>query len=213
MALLTALIGWAGILLNNRSFLSVYTFLLWIAFALTLVPGYLSYKTRTFNLEGKLNAQWSRALSAGGRARVQDALGCCGYYSPFVEATAGGACYARSVLPGCKAPFLRAQMRILGAWYAAAFAVCGAQVLVLATAVLCANHVTRTFGKGITPRRYRLCAEDVRADALGLMKVLRERGVGPVRRPGVARAGSSVASREDKVRYDSYYGEAEKGRR
>ena len=81
---------------------------------------------------------------------------CCGYFSPFVEATAGGACYARSVLPGCKAPFLQAQRRILGAWYAAAFAVCGAQVLVLATAVLCANHVTYRFGKGMMPERYRL---------------------------------------------------------
>ena len=104
----------------------------------------------------KLDAQWSARPGARGRLALQDAMKCCGYFSPFVEAMAGGACYARSVLPGCKAPFLQAQRRILGAWYAAAFAVCGAQVLVLATAVLCANHVTYRFGKGMMPERYRL---------------------------------------------------------
>ena len=50
-----SVLGFAGILLNNRSFLAVYTFLLWIVFALIVAPGYITYKTRTFNLEGKIN--------------------------------------------------------------------------------------------------------------------------------------------------------------
>ncbi|KAI4518306.1 hypothetical protein K525DRAFT_242465, partial [Schizophyllum commune Loenen D] len=154
--LLTALIGWPGILTNHRPFLAIYTALLLPGLALAAAPGYLTYKRANFNLPAKLDAQWSAGLGARGRLALQDAMKCCGYFSPFVEATAGGACYARSVLPGCKAPFLQAQRRILEAWYTVAFAVCGAQVLVLATAVLCANHVTYRFGKGMMPERYRL---------------------------------------------------------
>ena len=55
----TSLVGWAGILLNNRGFLAVYTFLLWITFAMSVAPGYMTYKKRTFNLEGKVrNLAW-----------------------------------------------------------------------------------------------------------------------------------------------------------
>ncbi|KAL1702782.1 hypothetical protein EV121DRAFT_281646 [Schizophyllum commune] len=136
--LLTALVGWPGILTNHRPFLAIYTALLLPGLALAAAPGYLTYKRANFNLPAKLDAQWSAGLGARGRLALQDAMMCCGYFSPFVEATAGGACYARS------------------AWYAAAFAVCGAQMLVLATAVLCANHVTYWFGKGMMPERYRL---------------------------------------------------------
>ena len=35
----------------------------------------------------------------------------------------------------------------------------------LVVALLCANHVTNTFGKGLTPKQYRLSANDVKADA------------------------------------------------
>lgn len=55
--LLTALIGWSAILLNNRAFLADYTLLLWITFGLLVAPGYVVYKKKTFNLEGKINAQ------------------------------------------------------------------------------------------------------------------------------------------------------------
>ena len=70
----TSLIGYAGILLNNRAFLAVYTLLLWISFALLVTPGYMAYKQRTFNLEGKINSQWSRSLGTSGRLRIQDAV-------------------------------------------------------------------------------------------------------------------------------------------
>lgn len=156
VSLLTSLIGWAGILLNNRGFLSVYTLLLWFSFALTLVPGYISYKTRTFNLEGKVNSQWSRVLGVNGRARVQDALGCCGYYSPFVEATATTLCYARSVLPGCKSPYIKFERLVLERWYATAFGLVPFQIGAILVALLCSNHVTYRFGKGMVPKAYRL---------------------------------------------------------
>jgi hypothetical protein len=72
LCLFTSLLGFAGIILNNRAFLAVYNLLLWACFALIVTPGYLTYKQHTFNLEGKINAQWSRALGLSGRLRVQN---------------------------------------------------------------------------------------------------------------------------------------------
>ena len=35
----------------------------------------------------------------------------------------------------------------------------------LVVALLCTNHITNLFGKGITPKQYRLSAIDVKGDA------------------------------------------------
>ncbi|KAI0937483.1 hypothetical protein AcV5_005385 [Taiwanofungus camphoratus] len=156
LGVFTALIGWSGILLNSRSFLSVYCALLWVCFALLVTPGYVTYKRRTFNLEGKLNAQWSRDLGLGGRMRVQNQLHCCGYFSPFVEATVSQTCYARSTLPGCKAAYLKFQRRVLERWYTVVFSVVPAQIGAMAVSLLCSNHITYRFGKGMMPKAYRL---------------------------------------------------------
>ncbi len=77
LVVLTSLIGFAGIILNNRPFLAVYTLLLWVCLALIVAPGYMTYKQRTFNLEGKINSQWSRKLGLDGRLRIQNAVGIC----------------------------------------------------------------------------------------------------------------------------------------
>jgi hypothetical protein len=74
MMVFTALLGFSGIMLNSRPFLAVYTFLLWICLGLMVSPGYIAYKQRTFNLEGKINLQWSRLLGTEGRLRIQDAV-------------------------------------------------------------------------------------------------------------------------------------------
>lgn len=74
MIVLTSLIGYSGIILNNRAFLAVYTLFLWICLGLLVAPGYMTYKQRTFNLEGKINSQWSRNLGTEGRLRIQDAV-------------------------------------------------------------------------------------------------------------------------------------------
>ncbi|EKM61559.1 uncharacterized protein PHACADRAFT_169009 [Phanerochaete carnosa HHB-10118-sp] len=156
LAVLTSVIGWSGIILNNRAFLAWYSFLLWICFALLVTPGYITYKKRTFNLEGKINSQWSRSLGLSGRLRIQNQLGCCGYFNPFVEATVSQTCFARSVLPGCKGPYLRFERMVLERWYTAAFSAVPAQLIVMITALLCSNHVTYRFGKGMMPKAYRL---------------------------------------------------------
>ena len=156
LAVLTSLIGWSGILLNNRAFLAVYAFLLWICFALLVTPGYITYKKRTFNLEGKINAQWSRDLGLDGRLRIQNQLHCCGYFNPFIEATVSQTCYARSLLPGCKGPYIDFERTILERWYVVVFSCVPFQLAVMVAALLCSNHVTYRFGKGMMPKAYRL---------------------------------------------------------
>ncbi|KAF7330857.1 hypothetical protein MVEN_02425100 [Mycena venus] len=155
-AIFTSILGFAGILLNNRGFLAVYTFLLWVCFGLMVVPGYLTYKHRSLNLEAKINNQWSNDLGADGRLRIQNSLGCCGYFSPFVEATVSSTCYARSILPGCKAPYLDFEKLVLMRWYTASFGLVPLHIAVMVSGLLCSNHVTYRFGKGMTPKAYRL---------------------------------------------------------
>jgi Tetraspanin family len=156
VGILTSVIGWAGILLNNRGFLAWYTFLTWMTFAFLLIPGYLTYKHRTFNLEGKINAQWSRGFDAENRLRVQNQLNCCGYFSPYIEATVSQTCYSRTVLPGCKGPFLAFQKRVLLLWYTVVFLLVPPQLFVMVAGLLCSNHITYRFGKGMMPEAYRL---------------------------------------------------------
>ena len=156
LGVLTSLIGWSGILLNNRAFLAVYSFMLWICFAMLVTPGYITYKKRTFNLEGKVNAQWSRNLGLDGRLRIQNQLHCCGYFNPGIEATVSQTCYARSLQPGCKAPYIDFERVILERWYVVVFSIVPAQLAVMVVALLCSNHVTYRFGKGMMPKAYRL---------------------------------------------------------
>jgi hypothetical protein len=156
VGIVASIIGWAGLLLNNRSFLAVYTFFCWITFAFIVLPGYLSYKRRVFNLEGKLNAQWSKQLGETGRATIQTQLSCCGWFSPFVEATVTQSCYSRSILPGCKTAYMKFEAKVLQRWYTAAFALVPAQIAVILAGLLCSNHVTYRFGKGMMPKAYRL---------------------------------------------------------
>ncbi|KAJ7367796.1 hypothetical protein DFH08DRAFT_829417 [Mycena albidolilacea] len=156
VAIFTSILGFAGILLNNRGFLAVYTFLLWVCFGLMVVPGYLTYKHYSLNLEAKVNNQWSNALGADARLRIQDSLGCCGYFSPFVEATVSSTCYARSILPGCKKPYLDFERLVLKRWYIASFGLVPLHIGVMVAGLLCSNHVTYRFGKGMTPKAYRL---------------------------------------------------------
>ncbi|EAU92135.1 tetraspanin Tsp2 [Coprinopsis cinerea okayama7 len=156
LGLVTSLIGWAGILLNNRAFLAVYCLLTWITFIFIVAPGYLTFRKQNYSLEGKVNEQWSRRLGPVARMRIQSQLHCCGYFSPYVEATVTQTCYSRSVLPGCKKPYLDYQRHILGVFWKIAFSIVPAHLLVMIAALLCSNHVTYRFGKGMMPEAYRL---------------------------------------------------------
>ena len=156
IGIFTALIGWAGILMNNRSFLAVYSFLLWVTFLFLVIPGYITYKKRTFNLEGKINSQWSRRMGAEGRLRIENRLRCCGYFNPYVEATISQTCYSRSLLPGCKHGYLGFERRVLKRWYMMCFSLVPFHLWIMTVGLLCSNHVTYRFGKGMMPKAYRL---------------------------------------------------------
>ncbi|KAJ7767322.1 hypothetical protein B0H16DRAFT_1308780, partial [Mycena metata] len=138
-ALFVSLIGYPGILLNNRPFLAVYT-----AFGLLVVPGYITYKRRTLNLEAKVNQQWSQELGATGRLTIQSVLGCCGYFSPSVEATVSARWF---------------QEKALTRWYIVSFGLVPVDIAIMAAGLLCSNHVTYRFGKGMMPKAYRLSRE------------------------------------------------------
>ena len=178
MIVLTSLIGYSGIILNNRAFLAIFTVFLWICLGLLVTPGYLTYKQKTFNLEGKINLEWSRYLGTDGRLRIQDAvclstyrptlkarldhtdsppqLRCCGYSSPQSQATISPLCYSRSNLPGCKSRYLKLERQVLTIWFISSFALVPAHILIILAGLLCSNHITYRFGKGLTPKRYRL---------------------------------------------------------
>ncbi|KAJ6582141.1 hypothetical protein B0H19DRAFT_1207670 [Mycena capillaripes] len=161
VAVFTCVFGWAGVMLNNRSFLAFYAFFLWFSFAFLVVPGYLTYRRQNLNLQGKLNFAWSEDFDIDARRRIQNALGCCGYFNPYVEASISATCYARSVLPGCKGPYLRFQAALLRKWFIIVFSLAGFHLCVIVASLLCANHVTYRFGKGMMPKAYRLNADAV----------------------------------------------------
>ena len=156
VGLFTSMIGWAGILLNNRSFLAIYTLLTWVTFGLLVIPGYITYKKHTFNLQGKINAQWSQSLSTADRLIIQNELQCCGYYDPYEEATVSATCYSRTVLPGCKGPYLDFERVALKKFYIVVFSLVPLQIAIMVAGLLCSNHVTYRFGKGMMPKAYRL---------------------------------------------------------
>lgn len=154
--IITSVIGWAGILLNNRSFLAVYTFFLWICFALLVTPGYITFKRRNFNLDGKINSQWGQDFGISEWLRIQNQLRCCGFFSPFVEAAISQVCFSRSVLPGCKGPYMDFERLVLKRWYTVVFGLVPFQIAIILVGLLCSNHITYRFGKGMMPKAYRL---------------------------------------------------------
>ncbi|OBZ71128.1 hypothetical protein A0H81_08479 [Grifola frondosa] len=194
--LLTFLVGISGALLNSRPILAVYAVLLWPALIAILAIGYTAYKRYAFALDRKLNLAWSQWYTPLGRLIVQDSLRCCGFYSALHEATASTQCYPRTPLPGCKGKLFRFERQNLATVWAAAFALVPVHIANIIVSLLCANHVTRIFGKGITPKQYRLSEKDVHADAQMIMNTLR--AVRPVLRPELTRAPLSGVFREDK---------------
>lgn len=189
----TSLLGITGALLNSRPILAVYALLLWPAFMSMLAVGYASYKRSTFALDHKLNFGWSQYYTSFGRVLIQNSLQCCGYNNALHEAAFSSRCYPRSPLPGCKGVFYRFEKENLGAIWAATFSTVPLHLINIMVSLLCSNHVTKTFGKGITPKQYRLSGADVKADAEKIAKRMKL----PVQ-PEISRASSTGVFREDR---------------
>ncbi len=92
------------------------------------------------------------------RTVLQGVLGCCGWSGPLHGAAASGTCYTRSPLPGCHGPLVR---YILSSVAGTVFSLVLLHLVNIFVGLLCANHVTHHFGKGITPARYCLSAHDI----------------------------------------------------
>ncbi|KAJ7599975.1 tetraspanin Tsp2 family [Mycena floridula] len=194
----TALVGMTGTVLDSRPILATYALLLWPALLSMLAVGYSSYRRSTFSLDHKLNFSWSKYYTDFGRLLIQNSLRCCGYYSPLHSATFSNRCYPRTPLPGCKGVLYRFEQANLGVIWSATFSVVPLHFINIAVSLLCSNHVTKTFGKGLTPKQYRLSGADVKADA---EKISMGMGMGGVTRPEISRANSSGLFREDRQVY------------
>ncbi|KAF4576977.1 hypothetical protein EYR36_004961 [Pleurotus pulmonarius] len=190
--LFTFITGLTGVILNSRPILAVYTLLLWPSLISILVIGYISYKRSAFSLDRKLQRAWSRDYTEVGRVMIQNSLQCCGWFNALHQATMSNRCYPRTSLPGCKSAlvsFEKAHLEMI--WKVIFGLIIPAHIMNIFVALLCSNHVTETFGKGITPKGYRLTADDVKRDKDELMKKF---GIGRgsvLARPTYARAGSS----------------------
>jgi hypothetical protein len=155
------MVGITGTLLNSRPILAVYVLLLFPSFFSFVSVGYLTYKKANFSLDAKVSEAWHHWYSPSARAVLQGALGCCGWSGPLHGAAASGTCYARSPLPGCHGPLVRFERDVLSSVAGTVFSLVPLHLGNIFVGLLCANHVTHRFGKGITPARYRLTAHDI----------------------------------------------------
>jgi hypothetical protein len=97
-----------------------------------------------------------------GRQIIQDSLHCCGFYNTMHEAAPSKRCFIRASLPGCRDALFDFERNNLAFIWKAAFGLAAIHFLVMIIALLCSNHVTDRFGKGLTPARYRLCSADIK---------------------------------------------------
>lgn len=166
----TALVGIFGLFLNSRPFLAAYIILLCFGLLSLVMVGYASYRKVAFSLDHKLDMAWSQSYTTYGRLLIQDSLQCCGYYSPLHEATFSKQCYTRSPLPGCKEKLYRFELENLETIWSVAFSLALLHLINLLAALLCANHLTRTFGNNLMPKHYRLTGGDVRDEAERILR-------------------------------------------
>lgn len=197
----TSLVGLCGVILNSRPILAVYCVLLWPAFISLVVVGYAGYKRTEFAPDRKLNFAWSKWYNPHDRLAIQTSLGCCGYYNPLHEAVSSKRCFPRTTLPGCKAKLYLFEKQNLRIIWSTTFSLVPLHVLVICLSLLCSNHVTETFGKGMMPKGYRLCLDDVRMEAESLYGQFRN-STGVIERPEESKVGATVIFREDRRAID-----------
>ncbi|KAI7852990.1 hypothetical protein BDC45DRAFT_512014 [Circinella umbellata] len=156
ICLFTSILGFTGIMLNNRAVLTFYNLFLWACFGMIAAIGYVAYRKSKWNIEGKLSYQWHYDLTSDGRARIQANLHCCGYkqFTDFHERS--NKCFPRTLLPGCRFKYQEFTKEALKITWIVAFSLLPLHIFVLVTALLCSNHINRQFGKNLPPKIYRL---------------------------------------------------------
>ena len=58
---------------------------------------------------------------------------------------------------------MRFERKILEWWYTVVFALVPAHIAVMLVSLLCSNHITYRFGKGMMPKAYRLDSQSLAA--------------------------------------------------
>ncbi|KAI9263700.1 hypothetical protein BY458DRAFT_438650 [Sporodiniella umbellata] len=156
VCLFTSLLGFVGIMLNNRAVLTWYNLFMWPCFGMIAAIGYTAYRKNKWNIEGKLSYQWRYGLDSDGRARLQANLHCCGYKSFSDLHERSNKCFPRTLLPGCKFKYQTFTKEALRLTWIVAFSMIPVHLFVMFTGLLCSNHINRKFGKGLPPKIYRL---------------------------------------------------------
>ena len=82
--------------------------------------------------------------------------------------------------------------------WSTAFSLVPLHVLVICVSLLCSNHVTDTFGKGIVPKKYRLGLSDMQLEAESLGYGLFRNRSELVERPEESKVGAKRTVREDR---------------
>ena len=80
------------------------------------------------------------------------------------EAAPSKRCYIRASIPGCRDSLFEFERNNLAIVWKVAFALAALHILNMVIGLLCSNHVTNRFGKGLTPQRYRLCSDDIKTE-------------------------------------------------
>ncbi|KAL0139327.1 hypothetical protein V8B55DRAFT_1522951 [Mucor lusitanicus] len=163
ICLLTSLIGFIAIILNNRPLLAVYNLLMWPCLGMIAAIGYTAYRKNKWNIEGKLSYQWHYQLDSVGRANIQANLHCCGYKTFADYHERSNKCYPRTLYPGCKYKYQNLTVNALRITWTVAFSMIPVHLLVLFSALLCSNHVNEKFGKGLPPKLYHVDYKEIMA--------------------------------------------------
>ncbi|KAK9762792.1 hypothetical protein K7432_011134 [Basidiobolus ranarum] len=145
-----SVIGYYGILNNDRKILAIWALILWVMLILIAIVGYLAYKRQLWNLRAKLGHQW-RYFGYQERLNIQNNLHCCGFKGPFDHAALSNKCYLRSLLPGCLGKYYRFSDQALKLIYIVAFSLLIPQLYIILVSILCANHVNNIFNKNPPP--------------------------------------------------------------
>ncbi|RUP46680.1 tetraspanin Tsp2 [Jimgerdemannia flammicorona] len=160
ICLFTSLLGYIGIILNSRSILTAYNVLMWPCFALIASIGYVAYRkalpSRPTILYKRLSQAWHDFFSPQDRKVVQAYLHCCGLkeFRDFPEPS--NKCFPRTLLPSCQHKLHDITAQGLKIVYISAFSLIPAHLIILISALMCAHHIDRRFGKGLPPKMYRV---------------------------------------------------------
>lgn len=160
ICLFTSLLGYAGIMLNNRAALTFYNMLMWPCLALIASIGYVAYRkalpTRPTILYQRLSQAWHDFFTSTDRKVIQAYLHCCGLKTFTDLPEPSYKCFPRTLLPGCQHKFHDITAKGLQIVYAGAFSLIPVHLVALTSGLLCSNHIDRRFGKGLPPKMYRV---------------------------------------------------------